>query len=152
MLLVGENRVKMGQRQGKNLLDLGYFVVYLFGRYWFSVPVTADAPFLTLALWNDLQKWATRDPSLSAAVLRKLALHTWYLSGRHVVFSLFSRLVDNETKAKIVAAMREPENQACEIPPGKPTLPRISSGDTLDLFVDNESWMFFQVNIACIFT
>ena len=134
----------MGQRQARKLLNLGFFIVYIFGRYWFSVPVTADASFLTLSLWNDMQQWDSRDPSLSACLLRKLSNHTWYLTGRHAVFSLFSRLIDNDTKAKIVSAMKDPENQARKIPPGKPSLQRISPEDTLDVFTDGEFWLLFE--------
>ena len=89
MLLCGESRFPMGQRQAKGLLDLAYFIVYVFARYWFASPVPADAPFRTLLLWKDIHERASRNPSLSAVLIRKLDEHTWYLSGRQVIFSLF---------------------------------------------------------------
>ena len=55
MVIVGEDRFKMGPQQGKGLLDLAFFIVYIFARFWFSVPVAADAPFLTLSLWKELE-------------------------------------------------------------------------------------------------
>ena len=145
MLLCGESRFPMGQRQAKGLLDLAYFIVYVFARYWFASPVPADAPFLTLSLWKDIHEWASRDPSLSAVLKRKLDGHTWYLSGRHVVFSLFSSKVDSSTKKKIADAMLLPENEPCDIPPGKPTLPKISPDSCLEDFVDWESWLLFKL-------
>lgn len=144
MVICGEERVKMGQKQFKALVDLAYFIVYIFGRYWFAVPVAADAPFLTISLWNDLRKWASRDPALSAAALRVLERHTWYLSGRHVPFALFSHLVDDDTKGRIAGALLKPENAACKIPPGKPTLPSIEPDVGIEDFVTPESWLLFQ--------
>ena len=136
----------MGQRQAKGLLDLAYFVLYIHGRYWFAVPVAADAPFLTLSLWRDLQKWAARDPALSDTLLRKLANHTWYLTGRNVVFAFFSRRVDDLTKQRMADAMKRPENHRQEIPPGKPSLPSITPESKLEDFVNSESWLLFEVN------
>ena len=142
----GEERFPMGQWQAKGLLDLMFFIVAIYGRYWFACPVTADAPFLTLSLWKDLQRWRNRDPALAATLLRTLDRHTWYLSGRHVVFALFSRLVDDETKRKIAEALLLPENEPCEVPLGKPDLPPIFPESTLESFVTAESWFLFKVS------
>ena len=49
MFLCGEERFQLGQRQAKGLLDLVYFVICLYGRYWFAAPLAADAHFLTLS-------------------------------------------------------------------------------------------------------
>ena len=147
MLICGEERFQMGQKQAKGLLDLGYFLLYIYGRYWFAAPVAADAPFLTLSLWKDLQKWAARDPSLSAALTRKLDRHTWYLSGRHVVFALFSDKVEDATKRKMADAMKRPENAGQEIPPGKPDLPEINANSNLEDYINHESWLLFQVTL-----
>lgn len=115
MTICGEERVQMGQRQAKGLLDLAYFIIYLHGRYWYAAPVAADAPFLTLSLWKDLQRWSSQDPQLSGKLIRILDRHTWYLSPRHVFYSIFSRLVDNPTKANIASNMTLPENAPCEM-------------------------------------
>ena len=146
MFICGEDRFQLGQRQAKGLLDLVFFIVCIYGRYWFAAPVAADAPFLTLSLWKDLQKWTSRDPSLAQSTLRKLENHTWYLNGRLVVFSLFSHLVDDLTKKKIADAMLLPENEECEVPIGKPDRPPITPESDLASFVTPESWLLFQVS------
>ncbi|QQP48880.1 Hypothetical protein FKW44_009341 [Caligus rogercresseyi] len=74
MTICGEDRVQMGRRQVKGLLDVANFIIYLYSRYWFATPT---APFLTLSLWNDLQKWSTHDPPLSAKLIPILDRHTW---------------------------------------------------------------------------
>ena len=145
MTICGEDRVQMGQRQAKGLLDVAYFIIYLYSRYWFSAPTAANAPFLTLSLWNDLQKWSARDPHLSAKLIPILDRHTWYLTGRNVFYALFSDLVDDVSKRKIADAMIMPENAACEVPTGKPNLPKISPESNLEDFVDSETWNLSRV-------
>ena len=145
MVICGEDRVQMGQKQAKGLLDLAYFILCIFGRYWFAAPVAADAPFLTLTLWNDLRAWASHDPALSAALLRALDRHTWYLSGRSIVLALFSKLVDDASKGRIASALLKPENEPGDVPPGKPGLPPITPDSVLEDFVNSESWLLFQM-------
>jgi hypothetical protein len=107
MIIVGGERFNLGAAQGKGLLDLAFFILYVYSYYWFSAPVPADAPFLTLCFWKDLKRWEVRDPSLSDACIKKLDGHTWYVSARNVILALFSTLVDAETKMKIVEALME---------------------------------------------
>ena len=148
MVICGENRFPMGQMKAQGLVDLAYFLICIYGRYWFAVPVAANAPFLTLSLWKDLHSWAVRNPALSASTLRTLDRHTWYLCGRNLSLSLFSHLVPDETKRSIADAMLLPENEACEIPLGKPDLPEINPESSLEDFVTSETWFLFQVR-AC---
>ena len=150
MVICGEERIQMGQRQAKGLLDLAYFIIYVYGRYWFAAPIAADAPFLTLSLWHDLNKWSSRDPQLCSTLIRILDRHTWYLTGRNIFYALFSMNVDNDTKAKIAAAMRLPENEACELPPGKPAFPMVSPESNLEDFVDCETWNLCRVRLLSV--
>lgn len=147
MLICGHKHSQLSQRQFKQALDLGYFIICIFARYWFAIPIAADAPWLTLRLWQDLQRWKARDPKLAAACLGKLNNHTWYLSGRHVSLALFSRSLDKDDKVKIAKAMLKKENERCQIPMGKPTLPKISDENELADFVDHETWLIFQVRL-----
>ena len=150
MFLCGEERFQLGQRQAKGLLDLVYFVICLYGCYWFAAPLAADAPFLTLSLCKDLHRWATRDPQLAAKLLRILDRHTWYVNARNVVYALFSRMVDDSTKVKIAEAMLLPDNAPCDLPPGNPALPLITPDTNLEDVVDCESWNLFRVSMQKI--
>ncbi|QQP54301.1 Uncharacterized protein FKW44_007095 [Caligus rogercresseyi] len=47
MTICGEDRVQMGRRQAKGLLDVANFIIHLYSRYWFATPT---APFLALSL------------------------------------------------------------------------------------------------------
>lgn len=145
MQICGGDRFKMSQAQAKGLLDVAFFILCIYGRYWFAAPVTPDAPFLTLSLWKDLHHWAVRDPSLSAVLQRKLDRHTWYLTGRCLPFVFWSPLTDNETKREVADALLLPENEECDVPLGKPDLPHIYPDSTLASFVTPESWFLFRV-------
>ena len=136
--------------RASGLMDLAFFIISIYGRYWFAAPVAADAPFLTLSLWKDLHSWASRDPALSAATLRSLDRHTWYLTERNLILSLFSRIVPDEIKKSIADALLLPENEAGEIPLGKPDLPQISPESELEDFVGPETWFLFQVSKSVI--
>ena len=137
----------MGQMQAKGMIDLAFFMICIYGRYWFAAPVAADAAFLTLSLWKDLHSWASRDPALSASTLRTLDRHTWYVCGRNMSLPLWSRVVPDETKRKIADAMLLPENEQGEIHLGKPDLPQILPDSSLEDFVTPETWFLFQVRV-----
>ena len=137
MIIIGGERLDLGVAQRKGLLDLAFFLVYIYSYYWFSVPVPADALFLTLSFWKDLRRWEARDPSLSSACLRKLDSHTWFLSPRHVIFGFFSAKMDNETKMEIVKALMA--NPKFDVPMGKPERPSIYEDSKLEGFVTFES-------------
>ena len=147
MSICGPDYFQMSQMQANGLKDLVFFIICIYGRYWFAAPMPAEAPFLTLSLWRDIERWASHDASLSSSLLRTLSRHTWYLTGRLITVSLFSRMVDEATKREIVVALLLLENEECEIPLGKPELPPIHPESTLASFVTPESWFLFQVKI-----
>ena len=137
MVIVGLDKIGLDAFQEHGLLDMAFFIVYLYSYYWFSIPVSADAPHLTLMLWKDLKKWAARNPALSAVCLKKLDLHTWYLSPRSILLALFSSQVSDESKTAITIAMKE--NPPILLDIGKPEKPKIYHDSTLSSFVNSES-------------
>ena len=114
-----------------------------YGFYWFAITQTTDVPSLTLQLWQDMKEWEKREKKLSTSCLKKIDRHTWYLSGRQVIFSLWSKRVDEETKVKIAKVLHQTPEE--EVTPGKPDLPRIYEDSTLSDFVTTESWLLFQL-------
>ena len=143
MVIAGQDKIGLGASQEHGLLDMAFFIVYLYSYYWFSIPVSADAPHLTLMLWKDLKKWATRNPALSAVWLKKLDLHTWYLSPRSIPLALFSSRVSDKSKTAIIIAMKE--NPPIPVDIGKPKKPKIYDDSALSSFVNSESWLFFKL-------
>ncbi|QQP55733.1 Uncharacterized protein Cc8K152 [Caligus rogercresseyi] len=145
MIICGEKHVKVGQAKFKGLLDLGFFFLGIYARYWFASPVAADAPFLTWSMWHDLQRWKSRDKILATKAQEKLELHTWYLTGRAMFYLFFSRLVEDSLKRILADTLLLPENAPCEIPPGKPDLPKITEESSLEDFVNSETWLLPQL-------
>ena len=106
--------------------------------------VLADCPFLTLNLFKDLKKWSSFDSSTSKSAMRKVDNHCDYLSGRNVVLSLASDLVDAETKTNIAKALtgfQKPKTFS----PGKPELPKVYDDSKLEEFVTEDSWLIFHL-------
>ena len=145
MIICGQQHSQLSAMQFRNCLDMGYFIICIFARHWLAAGIAANAPLLTLTLWEELQQWKARDPELVKKCTSKLNNHTWYLSGRHVTMALCSNKVDNQTKRQIADALLKPENKASPIPPGKPELPSLGEGMKLFNYVNHESWLLFQV-------
>jgi len=76
MIIAGCDFYSTSTSQQQGMIDLAFFIIYVYACYWFAMPVPTDAPFLTLNLWKDLKRWAARDPVLSSACIRKLDMHT----------------------------------------------------------------------------
>ena len=126
------------------LLVLCFYVIYVHFWYWMSCRVMADAPFLTLSLHQDLSAWKSRDPNGARAGLRKVDLHTEYLTGRSVILSLASDKLANEEKDEMATKLMSiPSDFHVEM--GKPMMPRIYEDSVISDFVNDESWLFFWV-------
>ena len=98
IVIVSSNCNKMGKSKAHGVVEVAFFITYIYSSYWFSIPVAADAPYLTQMFWKDFKEWTIRDPALSAACLCRLDLHTWYLSPRHMPLASFSSKVVNYPK------------------------------------------------------
>ena len=108
----------------------------------------ADAPFLTLSLYKDLEDWPARNLKGAKAAQKKVGLHTYYLTGCSVILALASEKVSEETKEAMAAALKTHDPQA-HVEMGKPTMPEIDEDSRLEDFVTEESWLFFQVIQYC---
>ena len=136
----------VGAQRLTEMLPLCFYVIYVHFWYWMSCPVMADAPFLTLSLHRDLTEWKSRDPRGATAGLKKVALHTEYLAGRNVVLALASDKVSFQEKDAMVAKLKAQPTDF-HVKMGKPEMSRIREDSALADFINEESWMFFQVNL-----
>ena len=143
MLIVGSDYYRMGISKAHGVVDLSFFIIYVYSCYWFSIPVASDAPFLALMLWKDFKLWVNCHQALSSTCLRKLDQHTLYLSPRHIPSGLFSKRVD-ETKCGIVKAMQN--NLLSQVQIAKSERPHMYEDSTLESFVvSSEPWLLFQL-------
>ena len=137
---------KVGAQQLADMLVLCFYIIYVHYWYWMSCPVMADAPFLILNLHRDLTAWKARDSRGAKAGLRKVDLHTEYLSGRSVVLALASDKLSDEEKDAMAAKLRMISTDS-HVEMGKPEMPRIYEDSVMSDFVDESSWLFFRVNL-----
>ena len=143
-ILLCRDHFKLSSQQLMDILYHAFYVVYVHSYYWFTASGIADIPLLTLQLHKDLRDWESRDRTASRAALKKVDLHTDYLSGRAVVMALASDMVDNETKMAMADALKAFDRRVI-IERGNPSNPRIYGDSALPDFVNEESWLFFQV-------
>lgn len=105
-----------------------------------------------MALYNFFtfywKAWKDQDEKASKAGVKKIDLHTDYCSGRNAILALASDAVDDETKAKMAAALLE--QPKVDIPKGKPVAPRILDRSELPDFINSESWLFFKVKVKSL--
>ena len=111
----GTQLVKTGfvtQNTMDKITSLASFLPLFYVKNWCSASVLADAPIHNLELWNQFESMkntATRTLNLfqllflkfANSVQEKLERHLWYVSERHVVFSLFNKKLSLMEKTEI---------------------------------------------------
>ena len=88
-----------------DILDFSKYIIYIHFPHWFQCTKLADAPFLTLKLYQELKKYTKINEKCANAASKKLDLHTDYLNGRSVVLALASRRVSNKIKEAMAKAL-----------------------------------------------
>ena len=123
------------------------FCVYALTFYiptFFKSSQGCDAPSNNLKLYKDLLAFRSIDETLTAAALATMDRNCWYLAFRVVMFSLFSKQVTDDTKARMVAKLltfEKPEKNRV----GLQAFPTVTGESQLWDFVMEESWDFFKI-------
>ena len=107
--------VKMGlgtQNTMDKITSLASFLSLFYIKNWCTASVIANAPIHALELWNQIE--SMKNPQTSTLKLfpplyrkfansaqEKLERHLWYVSKKHVVFSLFSEKLSMIEKTKM---------------------------------------------------
>ena len=76
------------------------FVVEVYIQAWFSCRATVDAPSNDIQLINRLKDYG--DEAINKVGLKMMARHSWYLSPEMATVALFSSLLLNSDKQKLV--------------------------------------------------
>ena len=143
MLLVNEH-FALSSKQQEDIVVMSFYIIYVHFYYWFSCTRMAEVPVLLLELRSDLVAWRSHDADGAKAALRKADLHMEYLTGRSVVVALASEKLGNETKDAMSTALRAIPRDS-NVAMGKPEIPRVYEDSKLEEFINNESWLFFNV-------
>ena len=81
------------------------FVMYVYLPWWLTAPVASGAPANDLDLINKLLRCREVDYAMVKKVMDKLKNHLWYLVEEMVPLSLFSPIVSEDMKDRIVKNM-----------------------------------------------
>ena len=145
-MLICSKLFQLGPQQLVDVIAHSFYIVFVHVFYWFSATLMADIPFLTLSLRQDLVAWQSRDRDAARTALRKIDLHTEYLSGRSVILALASEKVNDETKSAMAQALLA-SDRTVTIEKGKPFMPRVYDESKIEDFVNHESWLIFKVKM-----
>ena len=135
------------------LSKLERFVVFaslFYVEYWFSAHLASEAPYMDLKFYKSMLQYQKSDKAIAKAILDKFYGHTWYLNQHYVPFSLFSRNVSKEEKAKIATKLtkiKSSKEYSCGYPMPVPLSQlTLEQGLALKLseFVDTESLFMFD--------
>jgi len=101
--LLYEGNEKILQLTGRQLQAtqrFNRFVVEVYIQAWFSCRATVDAPSNDIQLINRLKDYS--DEAISKTGLKMMARHSWYLSPEMATVAIFSSLLSNSDKQKLV--------------------------------------------------
>ena len=102
------------QRANTKILSRGHrpkverflrFVMYVYLPWWLTASVASGAPANDLELINKLLRYREVDFAMAKKVIYKLKNHLWYLVEEMVPLSLFSPIVSEDMKDRIVKKM-----------------------------------------------
>ncbi|CAH1108328.1 unnamed protein product [Psylliodes chrysocephalus] len=100
-----------GWRQIIYLYDSNDVLIYI--KYWFQAPSACSAPRNDLELLKDLKKNEDVTPVIARKAINKVCGHLWYVSEELIVLSFFDDKVGNETKKKMVEALKKEGADFC---------------------------------------
>ena len=112
---------------------LSYYIPMFFTSSW-----GCDAPGNDLQLYKELLAFKKIDITLAT-----LDRHCWYLDPPVVMFSLFSKKVSDDTKARMAARILSLEKPEARL--DLPEYPTVTAGSELWDFVQPHSWDFFTI-------
>ena len=118
---------------------LSFYIPMFFTSSW-----GCDAPDNDLQLYKELLAFKEIDNTLASSALTTLDRHRWYLAPPVVMFSLFSKKVSDETKARMVEKLlsfEKPEEARLDLP----EYPTVTEDSELWDFVRPHSWDFFTI-------
>lgn len=139
--------------QMKQLKEFVLFITTIYSRWWFLCHSAANAPWYDLCLYKRIIGYKIINPTISAAALKAIEKHLWYLSSELLVFALFGTAVPNSERRALADAMLAAKPQDIPSRPsnrygtgfGKPVFPTLHEETTLADVVGVDSW--WTVNV-----
>ncbi|KAK4320593.1 hypothetical protein Pmani_008554 [Petrolisthes manimaculis] len=127
----------------KELRELCIFFSCIYVEAWMTASIASKAPRNYLKLLKQCQMYQKINTNISRATVKKMAGQLWYLSEQLVTLALFDDDLDNNTKDKMVLAMKEREGE--KKPPKRATVDiKLIKEKTLVDFTIRKSKTFFN--------
>lgn len=131
----------MTKHNDKGLQEICIFTVLIYIKYWFQAPSASSAPKNDLELLKDLKKYEKVNPDIARKAMNKICGHLSYVS-EELALSFFDDKVTNETKNKMVEALKK---QGAEFCPKRITVDVENICDkNLEDFVTSNTKRFFS--------
>lgn len=100
---------RLTKRETDGLRDICIFLVKLYMKAWFGCTNAISAPIQDLNFIKATIKFSETDSSLSAAIIKKMCNHLWYISDETVALAFFDSKVSFEEKRKMVERLHSKE-------------------------------------------
>lgn len=105
-----QKQVQLEDWEKKALRSICIFIVKFYIKAWFTAPLPTQAANFDFSLLKNIILYKKIDKEVSVTVQSKLLNHLWYCSEEIIGLSLFDESVGDDTKIKMVKAMRERES------------------------------------------
>lgn len=126
---------KLNKREYDSVRDICIFIVRCYVKAWFNAPNACFTPRQDFKFLRDLYDYKTIDKKLSEVTQKKCIDHLWYLSPELVGFAFFDDEISDDTKIKMVQALKNDNDVDGEIPSFiNKTVESFISDKTLNLF------------------
>lgn len=134
---------KLSKQEEFGIRQVCMFVVKCYVRSWFQAASAPLAPNNDLLLLKTLKQYEGINNELSKCALKKFLGHLWYLSEELVALAFFDDHVSQETKVKMVEALKTEDNDE----PLKRVRvdPDVVLKKNLSDFVSSKSLRFFEL-------
>lgn len=137
------DQFKLTKKEEKSISEICIFTVMVYVKYWFVSSSACKAPNNDLELLKDLKKFEEINSLQSKLAMKKFLGHLWYLSEELVAFAFFDESVSNNTKKKMVSALK---NEGIEHPLKRVLVdPGVVLQKTLENFVSKNTLRFFSI-------
>lgn len=134
-------------REVTKLRQICIFIILFYVKIWFNAPYAITAPQQDLSLMQRLIQFQVTHPNEAKAALGKLRRHLWYLTEKLAVLAFFDPTVPNDTKLKMVHAIKDRES-----PIEQPKRIELSEGECqvlleIDIsnFINKNSMQIFEL-------
>lgn len=126
------------------LQEFAIFVCKIYVKNWFTCNIAPFAPKNDLILIDSLKKYRKINPRIADACLEVFMRHLWYPSDILVGLAFFDDRIDDNTKIKMVHALKKPKNTDSDLFRNE-TFKISSSSTDIVSFISEKTLRFFRI-------